>query len=70
MKAKSFVARILLALAIAAAAAACVKFDDSGIQSELSDIKSRLSALEQKANTDIAGLWEIVNALKGGITIS
>ena len=70
MKAKSFAARILLALAIAAAAAACVKFDDSGIQSELSDIKSRLSALEQKANTDIAGLWEIVNALKGGITIS
>ena len=70
MKAKSFVARILLALAIAAAAAACVKFDDSGIQSELSDIKSRLSALEQKANTDIAGLWEIVNALKSSITIS
>jgi hypothetical protein len=70
MKAKSFVARILLALAIAAAAAACVKFDDSGIQSELSDIKSRLSALEQKANTEIAGLWEIVNALKNSITIS
>ncbi len=70
MKTKSFIARFILVLCAATAAAACMKFDDSEIQSELSGIKSRLSALEQKANTDIAGLWEIVNALKGGITIS
>ncbi len=71
MKAKSIIARILLALAVTvAAAAACMKFDDSEIQSELSGIKSRLSALEEKVNTNIAGLWEIVNAQKNGIQIT
>ena len=71
MKAKSIIARILLALAVTvAAAAACMKFDDSEIQNELSGIKSRLSALEEKVNTNIAGLWEIVNAQKNGIQIT
>ena len=72
MKTKSIVARLLLVLAIATAAAvtSCVKFDDSEIQDELTNIKSRLSALEDKVNTDISGLWEVVNAQKNGITIT
>ena len=71
MKAKSIIALILLVLAVTvAAAAACMKFDDSEIQGELSDIKSRLTALENKVNTNISSLWEIVNAQKNSITIT
>ena len=71
MKTKSIVARLLLVLlTVTAAASSCVKFDDSEIQDELTNIKSRLSALEDKVNTDISGLWEVVNAQKNGITIT
>ena len=42
MKAKSIVAWLFLVLFAVTAVASCVKFDDSEIQSELSDIKSRL----------------------------
>ena len=70
MKAKSLIARLFLALAVFTAAASCVKFDDSGIQSELDDIKSRLTNLEEKVNTNISNLWEIVNSLDHGIKVT
>ena len=70
MKAKSLIARLFLALAVFTAAASCVKFDDSEIQSELDDIKSRLTNLEEKVNTNISNLWEIVNSLDHGIKVT
>jgi len=70
MKAKSIIARLFLALAVFTAAASCVKFDDSEIQSELDDIKSRLTNLEEKVNTNISNLWEIVNSLDHGIKVT
>ena len=70
MKAKSFIARLFLTLAVFNAAASCVKFDDSEIQSELDDIKSRLTNLEEKVNTNISNLWEIVNSLDHGIKVT
>ena len=70
MKAKSLIARLFLALAVFSAAASCVKFDDSEIQSELDDIKSRLTNLEEKVNTNISNLWEIVNSLDHGIKVT
>ena len=70
MKIKSLIARFILVLCTVTAVASCVKFDDSEIQGELSDIKSRLDALETKVNTNISSLWEIVNAQKNSITIT
>lgn len=70
MKAKSLIARLFLALSVFTAAVSCVKFDDSEIQSELDDIKSRLTNLEEKVNTNIANLWEIVNSLDHGIKVT
>lgn len=70
MKAKSFIARLFLALAVFTAAASCMKFDDSEIQSELDDIKSRLTNLEEKVNTNISNLWDIVNSLDHGVKVT
>ena len=63
-------AALVMAVSAFFAVSSCVKFDDSEIQSELTSIKSRLSALEDKVNTNISGLWEIVNAQKDGIIIT
>lgn len=63
-------AALVMAVSAFFAVSSCVKFDDSEIQSELISIKSRLSALEDKVNTNVSGLWEIVNAQKDGIIIT
>lgn len=63
-------AALVMAVSAFFAISSCVKFDDSEIQSELTSIKSRLAALEDKVNTNISGLWEIVNAQKDGIIIT
>ena len=60
----------LMTLFTLATVASCIKLDDSQYQDELSDIKSRLSALEEKVNNNLSGLWEIVNALKSSVTVS
>lgn len=63
-------AKLLSAFLAAAAIASCVRFDNSEIKSELSDIRDRLTALEEKAGGDVSGLWEIVNALSNSVTIN
>ena len=59
-----------MALVTVVAVVSCERYDDSGIQNELSNIKSRLSSLEDKVNGDISSIREILNALDNKITIA
>ncbi len=60
----------LLAFIAVFAVVSCTQFDESGIQNELTSIKGRLSTLESKINGDLAGLGDIVSALKNSVIIT
>ena len=63
----------LTACALALATFSCVKYDDTELKNELSDLSSRVSSLEQQmnaANSNISNLQELVNAIKGKVMVS
>ena len=58
---------LIAAFALAFAAVSCIKYDDTEIKNELSELQGRVGTLEEQmktANDNISGLWEIVNNLK------
>ena len=64
--------KLLLAACTMLAVASCVQFDDSDIQDEIANIKSRLTTLEETVNAmngNITTLQGLVNALNGKVSI-